>query len=314
MDNAATLFSHQRATSLAQAHESHERLGMAVELSSLAGEHAFHLELRRVQLSAHVSLGSAHVQAHVARRGAALAAQAGCDAVMLARFSQPFAYTSGPLAHTAFRPGDTLLAPMDAAFECIHPTAGTMHTLWLQRAALPALLGSPARRFGACPRLDVLFGYATSIPQHGTLDASLAGQAAVHLTELLALALRTPGGAANDAPLRGERAARLAALRAHVARAYRNPRLSVAEVAQSQHMSMRQVQRLFEDAGTTFTAHLQALRLAHVHRALTDPARAHLLVATLAYEAGFSDLTAFNRLFKQRFGATPSQTRAAAHR
>jgi len=50
--------------------------------------------------------------------------------------------------------------------------------------------------------------------------------------------------------------------------------------------------------------------LAHAHRLLADPAHAHLLVASIAYEAGFSDLAAFNRLFKQRYGATPTQVRA----
>ena len=142
--------------------------------------------------------------------------------------------------------------------------------------------------------------------------AALLQQAGEHLADLAALVLGARGDAADAARAGGGRVARLATLRADVARACRDPGLSVVQVAQRHHMSVRQVQRLFEEEGGTFTAYVQDCRLAQVRRALVDPACAHRLVATLAYEAGFSDLAAFNRLFKRRFGATPTQLRAEA--
>ena len=310
MDAPASPLCHAR---IDQVREHYARQNMAVDIDPLGDARSFQLDLRSTPLSARVGLGGGSATAHVARRSPALAARAGIDAVLLARFSQPFAYTCGPLSHAAFAPGDTLIAPMDAAFECIHPSAGTLQTLWVQRAALPALLGGPALRIGASAHLDLLFGYAAHLQRQGALDAALAGQAAQHLTDLLALGLGARGDTAAQARLGGERAARLAALRAQVARSYRDPHLSVAHLAQQHHMSVRQVQRLFEEDGATFTRHVQAQRLEHVRRALDDPARAHALIATLAYEAGFSDLTAFNRLFKQRYGATPGQLRERAH-
>jgi AraC-like DNA-binding protein len=36
-------------------------------------------------------------------------------------------------------------------------------------------------------------------------------------------------------------------------------------------------------------------------------------IADIAYEAGFSDLSHFNRSFRRHFGLTPSELRAQAH-
>lgn len=300
---------------LEQVRECYARQNMAVDIDPLGDARTFQLDLKNASLSANVGLGGGRATPHVARRSRALAARAGMDAVLLARFSKPFVYTSGPLAQAAFAPSDTLIAPMDTAFECVHPGAGTMQTLWVRRAALPSLLNGPAQRIAGSAHLDLLFSYAASLQRQGELGALppyLADQAASHLTDLLALALGARGDTADVARQRGEPAARLAALRTDVASDYRDPQLSVAHLARRHHMSVRQVQRLFESAGSTFTACLQAHRLNHVRLALGDPARAGQLIATLAYEAGFSDLAAFNRLFKLRFGATPGQVRANA--
>ncbi|MEZ5606871.1 MAG: helix-turn-helix transcriptional regulator [Burkholderiaceae bacterium] len=303
------------ATRMEYLRDGYAQLAMAIDLEPLCDESAFRLDLTTFQLNANVGLGGGLLSPYAARRSRVLAARVGIDAVLVTRFTRPFQFTGGPLAQTAFAPGDTLLAPMDEAFEYVYPEAGAIQTVWVQRAALHPLLprlDSRARRVGACPRMDLLFGYAGAVAREAAFDAPLAGLAAGHLTDLLALALGSHGDAAEHARMGGERAARLSALRADVARAYRDPQLSVAELAGRYHMSVRQVQRLFEEDGTTFTAHLQNCRLAHVQRMLIDPRHAHQLVATLAYDAGFSDLAAFNRLFKQRFGAAPTQVREAA--
>ncbi|WP_169457970.1 helix-turn-helix domain-containing protein [Ottowia thiooxydans] len=298
-----------------QVRECYARQGMAVDIDPLGDARVFRVDLKSIPLSANIGLGSGNATPHMARRSPVMAAREGVDAVLLARSSRPFAYTSGSLTQVAFTPGDTLVAPMDAAFECVHPSAGAMQTLWIQRAALPALLNGPAQRMANSPHLDLLFSYAASIQRQALVDAlepALASQAARHLTDLLALAFGARGGMADLAHQRGERSVRLADMRAYMGHRYSDPQLSVAHLSQRHHMSVRQVQRLFEDAGTTFTTCLQNHRLDHVRRALTDPAQAGMLIATLAYKAGFSDLAAFNRLFKRRYGATPGQVRESA--
>jgi AraC-like DNA-binding protein len=53
-------------------------------------------------------------------------------------------------------------------------------------------------------------------------------------------------------------------------------------------------------------------RLSRLHARLTDPGSAAIAIAVLAFDAGFSDLSTFNRAFRRRYGATPSDVRAAA--
>ena len=65
----------------------------------------------------------------------------------------------------------------------------------------------------------------------------------------------------------------------------------------------------FADAGTTFTEFLRQQRLARAYRLLGDPAQKDRNVADLAYAAGFSDLSHFNRAFRRRYGVTPREIR-----
>ena len=58
--------------------------------------------------------------------------------------------------------------------------------------------------------------------------------------------------------------------------------------------------------GVTCTVYLTRIRLARVCRELLDPQRS---VATVAFTAGFGNLTNFNRRFKEVYGITPSAWR-----
>jgi AraC-like DNA-binding protein len=49
-----------------------------------------------------------------------------------------------------------------------------------------------------------------------------------------------------------------------------------------------------------------------VYQALRSPAHGDRPIGSLAYDAGFGDLSTFNREFRREFGATPSDVRAAA--
>jgi AraC-like DNA-binding protein len=74
----------------------------------------------------------------------------------------------------------------------------------------------------------------------------------------------------------------------------------------------RYLQRLFESDGTTFSAFLLGRRLARAHRMLSEPRSVQRQVSAIAYDAGFGDLSYFNRCFRRLYGATPMDVREAA--
>jgi AraC-like DNA-binding protein len=88
--------------------------------------------------------------------------------------------------------------------------------------------------------------------------------------------------------------------------------LSVNAVALRHGVTPRYIQKLFEDDGDTFSEYLLERRLAEAHRSLADPHLANRSISTIAFNAGFSDLSYFNRTYRRRFGATPTETRVQA--
>ena len=90
------------------------------------------------------------------------------------------------------------------------------------------------------------------------------------------------------------------------------PDLSVGTLAHRHTCTPRFIQRLFESEGTTFTEYVLDRRLARAHRMLTDPRRAGDKISAIALDAGFGDLSYFNRAFRRRYGETPSGVRGQA--
>ena len=85
-------------------------------------------------------------------------------------------------------------------------------------------------------------------------------------------------------------------------------------MAARHRLSPRSVQLLFELEELTFSQFVLEQRLARAHRMLSDPRRAGSTVSTIALAAGFGDLSYFNRSFRRRYGAAPSELRAASTR
>jgi AraC-like DNA-binding protein len=140
----------------------------------------------------------------------------------------------------------------------------------------------------------------------------LASAAALHVADLIVLALGADGDAARETAARGYAAARAAEVRSFVARRIADPGLSLNSVARAYRVSPRTIQNLFHRQHTTFSDFVLSARLAHTHRLLCDPTNDVHSISTLAYGSGFNDLSYFNRRFRKRFGRTPSDVRATA--
>lgn len=87
--------------------------------------------------------------------------------------------------------------------------------------------------------------------------------------------------------------------------------LSPDSIAQSLGISRRYLQALLAGAGTSFVQELNVTRLDRASALLTDPRARGLSLSEIALRCGFSDAGYFARLFRKRFGMTPSQWRTA---
>lgn len=158
--------------------------------------------------------------------------------------------------------------------------------------------------------LKLLAGYAAPLFNDIALTTPEFRRTAVnHLHDLVALALGATHDAAGLANGRGMPAARLRAAKAYIIENSNRRDLSVGGVAAHLGLTARNLQRLFESEGTTFSEFLLGQRLNRAHRMLTEPRLAHSPVGAIAYDAGFGDLSYFNRSFKRRYGATPRDIR-----
>jgi AraC-like DNA-binding protein len=163
---------------------------------------------------------------------------------------------------------------------------------------------------GDVPPLDLLARYLGVIEDE-TLAPELQESAITHILDLVSLTLGATRDVAAHARGRGLRAARLKAIKDEVARNLEDDSLSARTVATRHRLTVRYVQRLFEEAGTTFTEYLIAQRLERARHLVSDPRHAGRTFTAIAFEVGFNDLSYFNRTFRRRFGATPSDLRAA---
>jgi AraC-like DNA-binding protein len=153
--------------------------------------------------------------------------------------------------------------------------------------------------------------HALAANQAPHLDAVGQRLTAQHMVDLVGLLLGADAEHASLARGRGHAAARLDLMRADVMAGLGRNDLCLSEVAIRSKLSPRQAQRLFEQAGTTFTEFVLEQRLLLARKLLGDPRAMARKISDIAHSSGFSDLSYFNRAFRKRFGATPSELRAA---
>lgn len=209
------------------------------------------------------------------------AAFASCSERMVGETRSDFHYTNVRLERRLLTP--LIRHPED---QLMRPIPGTNEALRLLNAYLEILRinGEPQ-----CPEV----AHAVSL----------------HIADLVALAVGTTRDAAHFAGNRGLRAARMASVKAWMLERLSDPTLSISAVAAARGISRRYVQSLFEQEGTSFTAWLRAERLALARRRLSDPVLVRKSISSIAFDCGFSDLSWFNRAFRQAYGETPSDVR-----
>jgi AraC-like DNA-binding protein len=161
--------------------------------------------------------------------------------------------------------------------------------------------------------LRLLVHYASALKAEDMAAApEVQNLVSSHLRDLAVLAIGATRDAAVVAGGRGVPAARLRAIKADIVKNLTDRNLSIDIIARRHGITPRYVSMLFDGDATTFSEFVLMKRLNQAHRMLTNPRFSDRTVSSVAFEAGFGDLSYFNRTFRRLYGATPSDVRARA--
>lgn len=116
------------------------------------------------------------------------------------------------------------------------------------------------------------------------------------------------GTPATEAQRRALRARIVAWIEEHL----HEPALDPAAIAGSHFISTRYLHLLFEDHPVSVARHVRERRLDRIRRDLAAPGCAGTPISAVAARWGIGDAARFSRLFRERYGVSPSAYRTAA--
>ena len=226
-------------------------------------------------------------------------------------------FVSGARGEMTLGDGDAMLLNYSFSRTISRPGLVDHRVIRLPRAALsPLVRNIDDAVLCRIPRgtgmLSLLRNYVDAIFDDPALAMPEMRQLAVaQLCDLVAVTLGATRDATAVAEGRGIRAARLRAVKSDIEAHLAHDDLSPGAVAKRQRLSDSYIRKLFEGEGTSFSQFVLGRRLVRAHRMLTDRRWADRSIAWIAFEAGFGDLSYFNRTFKRFYSTTPSEIRGA---
>jgi AraC-like DNA-binding protein len=234
-------------------------------------------------------------------------------------------FDKGNWAISQFRHELSLTGRSTVLMSSSHPmtlerSSSRFTSITIPRATLAPLVSNlDAAVMSTIPRdleaMRLLTGYLDLLVK-GTpvVTAEVRRLAITHVHDLVAMAIGATRDAAEIANGRGLRAARLRAVKSDIAAHLAGHDLKIGAVAVRLGISDSYIRKLLEGEDTSFSDFVLEHRLTRAHRMLTDPRFAQRSITSIAFDAGFGDLSYFNRCFRRRFGDTPSGVRAEAAR
>jgi AraC-like DNA-binding protein len=161
--------------------------------------------------------------------------------------------------------------------------------------------------------LRLLRKYLDVVADDEALAASASQRLIVgHFYDLVALALGASSDAKALAADRTVGTVRLAAIKADILANIHDGDLNATMVATRNRVTVRYLHKLFESEGITYSEFVLGQRLARAYFLLMNPLHSGRAISTIAFELGFNDLSYFNRTFRRRYNATPSEIRDGA--
>src|SRR5262249_34629033 len=130
-----------------------------------------------------------------------------------------------------------------------------------------------------------------------------------HFYDLVALALGTNCDGQALPKSRTVSAVRLAAIKADIVASLHDSQLSAAMPASRNRVTVRYLHKLFHSEGITYSQFVLGERLARAYHNLRNPLHSQRTISTIAFDLRFNDVSYFNRAFRRRYDATPSDVR-----
>jgi AraC-like DNA-binding protein len=237
------------------------------------------------------------------------------DLILLVNLAGPLS-ASQRTRDIEFKDGSAALMAVDEVGTLTRPGFGQGLSLSMQRTQIAPLL--PRHRdvvMRPIPpqsaALQLLIKYVHTLQPTDFSDRTLAPLIATHICDLVATIVGATADANEIVKGRGIPAARLATIKADIVANLVCNDLSVTWIARRQGISPRQIHRLFETEGRSFSEFVLAQRLIRAHRMLTDQRFAQWTIAAIADETGFAERSHFNRAIRRQYGASPSELRAS---
>ncbi|MEV1003780.1 helix-turn-helix domain-containing protein [Nonomuraea sp. NPDC050202] len=171
----------------------------------------------------------------------------------------------------------------------------------------PMLFGRGTAREGALVAAlsSLLGGLAALRDRH---DSGAAERAVLDL--LGQLAEERTGGRTGPDAYRSQ----LIVAEDYIERHLHDPCLGASQVAGVMGISVRHLARIFESTGRSPARYVMERRLVRAHQELTGAGARQTTIADVAHRWGFSSQAHFARLFRARFGLTPSEARGETAR
>jgi AraC-like DNA-binding protein len=180
----------------------------------------------------------------------------------------------------------------------------TMPQSWLERW-IPEPWTAVARPFSATSKWGAPLG-SLLIAMADDIDASSLPRGVLtdQVGALLALAVgdRPPSGGSHRARLRKR-------ILEIIEEKYTDPLLEAGSIAREVGISKRYLQALLADSGATFVGCVNSVRLDRARQLLADSRRTGHRTSEIAWQCGFRDPDYFARVFRKRFGSTPTEWR-----
>ncbi|MFF8837594.1 helix-turn-helix domain-containing protein [Streptomyces sp. NPDC015130] len=134
---------------------------------------------------------------------------------------------------------------------------------------------------------------------------------AVHLLSVLVMELLEADTTDEADDTSGTVTETLSRIRAYIEEHLMDPDLSPASIARAHHISVRYLQKLFQNDGSTVSQWVRQRRLEFCRLELSRSNR-RVTMAAVAHRWGFSSPSHFSRTFRGAYGMSPSEWQALA--